>query len=656
MGAPERPGKGDSSATSGRRSTRLAIAIPVSISGRDSRDQTFKENTRTVIINKHGAKIVTFHELALGSEILLENRALGRSAKTFVVWLGDRRSVKEAQEVGVQLSEPQNIWGIDFAPDDWQEGPPIGEGGQRLEKAAAPSPPSPAPATASTAGESASAAITAPGTVTDAALQGRFQEFEQKLNEHIEQLFTKNQARMEIAANRHEQMIEQGLDERFGGLEKRLEAERKNLEQLLAKLQDLQKTTQDSVETTRRNIQAATFETLETATEELNQKVRGQLESASAKFAEEARKRVEQSAAAAVDSFGKEAKARLSQLTQEYLASLQPQFEAQQKTASEQIQKLSLAALQELQKKSDGVLGGFEERLQKSLREVQEKGSQQVTQQLQKTVVDYLGSASKDLKKQAADSLTTLTAELKATGQGLVTDARKQVEEIRAKALESLMQEGKAIARDYPGQVRKMLQDFQDQRTRELEDHLQKALEKQRQAILKQVQLVGEDEATKAAAQVKTKCEEVAHLMLGELDQRESTLKDWEEGASGRLEAYSQLLEGSARASAETFQEQAAEVFNSTMERLKKDAGGLEEKMTREIVAKIQEASRQQVELANKEFEKRTEDSLELVAEQLKEKQEEIIGEASEVFRTTLGQMLLGGKKESESAAGKKRR
>jgi hypothetical protein len=517
MGGPEKSGKADGSATGDRRSTRLAIAIPVSISGKDSRDQTFKENTRTVIINKHGAKIVTFHELALGSEILLENRALGRSARTFVVWLGDRRTAKDAQEVGVQLSEPQNIWGIDFAPDDWQEGPPIGEGGQRLEKLPAPSAPPPAPVAAPSAvAESAPAGVAAPAAVSpaeiEAALQARFQEFERKLNEHIEQSFTKNQARMEIAANRHEQMIEQGLDERFGGLEKRLEAERRNLEQLLAQVRDVQKATHDSVENTRRNIQAAT--------EEMNQKVRGQLESATAKFSEE---------------------------------------------------------------------------------------------------------------------------------------VRRQVEEIRVKALDSLTQEGKAIARDYPGQVRKMLQDFQDQRTRELEDHLQKALEKQRQAILKQIQLVGEDEAEKAAAQVKTKCEEVAHIMLGDLDRRESTLKEWEEGASGRLEAYSQLLEGSARASAETFQEQASEVLTSTMERLKKDAGSLEESLTREIAARIQEASRQQIEVANREFEKRTEDSLELAAEQLKEKQEEIIGEAGEVFRTTLGQMLLGSKKEPEPPSKKRR-
>ena len=141
MAVPTKGEKVETQGAAGRRSTRLSISIPITISGKDAAGHTFKENTRTLIINKHGAKVATAHQLSLGAEITVENRALGRTAKGNVVWLGDKFSAKELYEIGVQLSEAQNVWGIEFPPDDWQEGPPIGPGGQRLETPPHPPPP-----------------------------------------------------------------------------------------------------------------------------------------------------------------------------------------------------------------------------------------------------------------------------------------------------------------------------------------------------------------------------------------------------------------------------------------------------------------------------------------------------------------------------------
>ena len=128
------PGDKGSSATPERRSTRISIAIPLTITGEDTAGVKFKEKARTVVINKQGAKISTYHNLALGADLTVENQLLGRSAHATVVWLGEKRAPRGPMEIGIQLSEAQNLWGIELPPEDWQEGPPIGPGGQRLEE------------------------------------------------------------------------------------------------------------------------------------------------------------------------------------------------------------------------------------------------------------------------------------------------------------------------------------------------------------------------------------------------------------------------------------------------------------------------------------------------------------------------------------------
>ena len=106
-----------------RRSTRLSISIPVVISGVDADGNNFGENVRTLVVNKHGGKIATNHHLAMGTEVLIENPALGVTAKAGVVWLGGKHYPGDFHHVGLQLFEAQNVWGIAFPPDDWMSAP-----------------------------------------------------------------------------------------------------------------------------------------------------------------------------------------------------------------------------------------------------------------------------------------------------------------------------------------------------------------------------------------------------------------------------------------------------------------------------------------------------------------------------------------------------
>jgi hypothetical protein len=107
----------DSRLAKGRRSTRLFISIPIVITGKDVNRKEFQENTRTLVVNKHGAKIVTAQQLSMGTEVFVENRALHTGAKANVVWLGEKRDA--GNEVGLQLADAENIWGVEFPPNDW---------------------------------------------------------------------------------------------------------------------------------------------------------------------------------------------------------------------------------------------------------------------------------------------------------------------------------------------------------------------------------------------------------------------------------------------------------------------------------------------------------------------------------------------------------
>jgi hypothetical protein len=126
----------DKNPEAGRRSTRLSLAIPIVISGKDAEGREFKESTRTLIINKHGAKVWTTHHSPMGAEVVVENKALGAMAKANVVWIGGKPATGGPHQMGLQFVEAQNIWGIEFPPVDWTR-----DGSEEKEKAPEVAPP-----------------------------------------------------------------------------------------------------------------------------------------------------------------------------------------------------------------------------------------------------------------------------------------------------------------------------------------------------------------------------------------------------------------------------------------------------------------------------------------------------------------------------------
>ena len=497
---PESPG-------AGRRSTRISIAIPITISGKDASGRAFKENTRTVILNKHGAKIVTVHQLALGTELTLENRALGRTAKATVAWLGDRPSPREPAEMGIQLAEAENIWGIELPPDDWQEGPPPKEAKQEIRQ-------SPGPASSAIPAPTPSAV---PASNPPAAPPGLQPAAAPDLKPPIP---AEGQARFDSHTQTQSgRPPDKAIEKQVREMEKRLDALRADLEALQAGVQNLQESIGSETGKARRDAQASLALSVQSASGELNDKVRQSLEEITAKV-------------------------------EEYQA---------------QLSRQAGSTLEELRSQSGSLLEGLQAQLDKAVSAAQERAASEALDKLQRISSDLVAALGKDFQIKASSSMEPLLEQLRNAGGTAVAEGRKQLSRVRQQTLEGLEKEVAKLVEDYTVRLRKQLQDLQEQQTREIEDSLTSALEKRREGILKRVK---------------------AQLEQASLPLQEKSLDEFREKI--REELLKQLEEGAA------------------------------------------------------EFDKRTQENLELFSHQLNEKKDESVAQATEMVRTTIGQMFLG--------------
>ena len=103
-----------------RRSDRVAITLPITVSGSDPGGNPFLAQGRTSVVARHGAQIVLQMELAPDQEILVRCLVTGKQAHariTTMTGFGPNGQIS----YGIELVEAgKNIWDIEF--------PPIAEG------------------------------------------------------------------------------------------------------------------------------------------------------------------------------------------------------------------------------------------------------------------------------------------------------------------------------------------------------------------------------------------------------------------------------------------------------------------------------------------------------------------------------------------------
>lgn len=96
----------------------MAIDMPVEIFGQSANGKVFREETRTLVVNAHGALLVMTPVPEIKPSILLVNKKTRSEVQCRVIF--QKETEKGKAELSVEFVNPQpRFWGIAFPPEDW---------------------------------------------------------------------------------------------------------------------------------------------------------------------------------------------------------------------------------------------------------------------------------------------------------------------------------------------------------------------------------------------------------------------------------------------------------------------------------------------------------------------------------------------------------
>ena len=96
-----------------RRSTRVRLKVVIEAKGVT---EPLTCDGSTIVVNRHGALISTAVPLRVGMKIQIHVIPTNTRAAANVVYLDPDRP----RVCGIGLVIPENIWGVEIPPDDWQ--------------------------------------------------------------------------------------------------------------------------------------------------------------------------------------------------------------------------------------------------------------------------------------------------------------------------------------------------------------------------------------------------------------------------------------------------------------------------------------------------------------------------------------------------------
>lgn len=107
---------GETPARRRRSSSRLPIAVPVTIGGTDANGNYWAEQTLTQKISRNGCCVLLYTRVEVGSIAEIVGAQHRRPVKARVVYVGETDDA-EVSEIGLQFLEPVDFWGISFPQD-----------------------------------------------------------------------------------------------------------------------------------------------------------------------------------------------------------------------------------------------------------------------------------------------------------------------------------------------------------------------------------------------------------------------------------------------------------------------------------------------------------------------------------------------------------
>jgi len=102
-----------------RRSSRVKIDMPVEVFGQEIGGKMFQQETRTMVVNAHGALLVLTLGVDIKPSVLLVNKRTSTEVQCRVVY---RKEIDPStSELGIEFLAPRpKFWGISFPPEDWR--------------------------------------------------------------------------------------------------------------------------------------------------------------------------------------------------------------------------------------------------------------------------------------------------------------------------------------------------------------------------------------------------------------------------------------------------------------------------------------------------------------------------------------------------------
>ncbi len=97
---------------------RVLLSVSIVVSGTSSDGKKFEEDTRTLVVNAHGALITLSAPVKAEQKVTVEHKLTQESRECRIVYLGNPQGGKT--QMGIEFTKPSpTFWQIDFPPDDW---------------------------------------------------------------------------------------------------------------------------------------------------------------------------------------------------------------------------------------------------------------------------------------------------------------------------------------------------------------------------------------------------------------------------------------------------------------------------------------------------------------------------------------------------------
>lgn len=102
-----------------RRSMRVMLSVTVVVRGKNPDGKSFfDEETKTLVVNAHGALIHLRSEVKAEQRITLTHKGTEETESCRIVYVGRMQAGKA--QIGIEFDKPApKFWGISFPPEDW---------------------------------------------------------------------------------------------------------------------------------------------------------------------------------------------------------------------------------------------------------------------------------------------------------------------------------------------------------------------------------------------------------------------------------------------------------------------------------------------------------------------------------------------------------